>query len=194
MFLLLAFEGFTVASNLKVPPGLRFISLLLSVMFVTGVSTSMKNSVFNPLWVVAVIIVLPLFFDVTTPFESTVATELLLLVHWTFLFVVSLGVILTCNWRVWFSPIVTVLSPTLSIPLASIPSTRTVHLASKPPSSVVITISAFPSETPVTTPFASTVATFSFKLLKVTLVFVALLGSTEYLIFPLPPTNKPICW
>ena len=65
------------------------------------------------------------------------------------------------------------LSPTLSKPLISIPSTFTVHSAVKPPSSVVTITFVFPFETPVTTPSLSTVATFSSKLLNVTLVFVA---------------------
>ena len=199
--LFVAFSGRTIAVNFFVSSTLSVASVSLNSIPVTATSSSFGSStfsvstvtlqvaVFSPAF--AVIVASPFTTAVTTPF-TTVATSSFELVHVTVLFVALLGNTVAVNFFV--SPTVSVASVSLNVISvtatsssfgSSTFSTVTLQVAVLFPAVAVIIAS--PSATAVTTPFA-TVATSSFELVHVTVLFVALLGNTVAVNFFVSPT------
>jgi hypothetical protein len=145
-----------------------------------AVTVTVQVAVLLPSSVLTVIVALPTDTPVTVqvkPFDETVATAVLLLLHVTFLFVVLAGVMVAVNASV--PPTVIVKDGIGKIMLITL--TVTVQVAEKPPSTVVTVIIAVPEATAVTVPFnplADTVATAVLLLLHVTFLLVALEGKT----------------
>ena len=90
-----AFDGVTVAVNAWVSPTVIVSDVLFKLIPVTGTvaafTVTAHVAVLAPSTVVTVIVADPTPFAVTTPAEDTVATELLLDVHVTVLFVALAG-------------------------------------------------------------------------------------------------------
>jgi hypothetical protein len=129
--------------------------------------------------VVTVIVALPDFTAVTLPPEETVATDVLLLVQVTSLFVALLGE--TVAVRVSEAPsckVRDVLFNETPVTDTVAGVTVTEHFAVLPPSLVVTVIVALPDFTAVTLPPEETVATEVLLLVQLTSLFVALLGDT----------------
>lgn len=91
-FVLDAVDGFTVATRVLVPPGLRDSDVLFRLTPVTGIVTvTVQVAVFAPSTVVTVITAVPHAIPWTLPLSSTVATDSLLLCHVTSLFEAPAG-------------------------------------------------------------------------------------------------------
>ena len=125
---------------------------------------------------VTVIVAVPTDTPVTRPVALTVATAVLLLLQVTFWFVALAGVIVAVNCCVPPIKIEAVVGDTLT-PVTSIGFTEITLVAVLEPSCVVTVMVAVPTDTPVTSPLALTVATAVFELLQVTLWFVAFAGA-----------------
>ena len=133
-----------------------------------------------PSVVVAVIVAVPLPFDVTTPLLLTVATLLLLLVHSRFLLAALLGVTVAVSVCVVLSA-----EKVSDVLLRKTPAagmgvdTVTVHVALLLlPSVALAVIVAVPLPFDVTTPLLLTVATLVLLLVQVSVLLAALLGVT----------------
>ncbi len=140
-----------------------------------------------------VIVAEPAVLAVTVPSEDTVATEVLLEVHETAVFVALLGE--TVGVRRYVSPAVndndvgeTETPVTATVAFVTV----TVHEAVLLPSDVVTVIDAVPAAFAVTTPLDETVATDVLFDDQVTPWLVALDGLTVALSAPVDPTTRPI--
>ena len=156
-FLLVAFEGVTVAVRVCVSPTVMDRDVLFRETPVTGTvaawTFTVQVAVFPPSFVVTVIVAVPAAWPVTTPEEETVATDLLLDDQVTDLLVAFEGVIVAV--RVCMSPIVIVnevLSSVTPVTDTVAALTVTVQVAVFPPSFVLTVIVAVPAALAVTTP------------------------------------------
>ena len=133
-----------------------------------------------PSVVLAVIIAVPGFFAVTRPLLLTVATELLLVVHVTVLFVALLGSTVADNCMEYPSVnSALVLFKEIDVARTTFCLTVTEQDALRLlPSVVVAVMVALPGDFAVTRPLLLTVATELLLVVHVTVLFVALLGST----------------
>jgi hypothetical protein len=162
--LFVAFDGVTVAVNCCVPltfsdavVGDTLTPVTATVPVVTVIA---DVAVFAPSCVVTVMVALPKATPVTKPVELTVATDALLVLHVTFLFVAFEGATVAVN---------CVVAPTFTLALVGdtvTPVTGTVVLLTVMalvavlfPSCVVTVMVAVPCATPVTKPDEFTVAT-----------------------------------
>ena len=180
--LLVALDGVIVAVNCDVFPTSKLSLVLFKLIPVTSTvfddTFTVQVAVFPP--AVAVIVVVPTPTATTAPLLSTVAIFDELLVHVIVLFVALDGVTVACSVAlspsiidklllfklILFTPITidSLLSVTVSLHLASFPLC------------VMAVMVALPVPTPFTNPFESTIATFVFELVHVTVLFVALFG------------------
>jgi hypothetical protein len=100
-FWLVALEGAMVAVNVSALPTVRLVDDLFKVTPVTGteaaVTVTAQVAVLFPSAVVTVMVALPAAKAVTKPFDDTVATEVELLLHDTFLFVALEGAMVAVN-------------------------------------------------------------------------------------------------
>ena len=151
----------------------------------TGVATTvtLHSALTAPLK--AVIMASPRAIAVTSPVALTVATDSSELLHVTLLSVASAGltVAVSCNFSPTFNEDAVRFS---SIDSTGVATTVTLHSVLTPPFEAVITAS--PSATAVTSPFALTVATDSSELLHVTLLSVASAGLTVAVSCTFSPT------
>jgi hypothetical protein len=172
-FLFVALAGNTDAMRVDVPPMFKPRVLRFKLTPVTGaVTVTVLLAVLPPSWVDTVMVAFPPPTAVTTPL-LTVATLVLLLFQFTFLFVALLG--LTVDVRVAVAPptvilrvdwlSVTPVTGTSALPAAT---TVTAQVAVLLPSTVVTVIVAFPAAIAVTKPLLFTVATLVLLLLQVT--------------------------
>jgi hypothetical protein len=132
---------------------------------------------------------LPALAAVTVPFE-TLATEVLLLFHFTFLFVALVGETVAVSESV--PPTIRledVLFKVTPVTETVVEMTVIVQVAVLWPSSVVTVIVALPAFTPVTVPFEDTLATAVALLVHVTALLVALDGETVSASFSLLPAG-----
>jgi hypothetical protein len=114
---------------------------------------------------------------VTKPVAETVATEVLLLLHVTALFVALAGAMVAVNWVV--EPVVTERDVALSVtPVTATVGVVTVirQVAVLFPSLVLTVMVVVPTACAVTSPLDDTMATEVLLLLKVTFLFEALAG------------------
>ena len=159
-----AFDGNTFAVKVSVSPTVMDRELLFRLTPVTAIvaafTVTEHVAVFEPSFVVTVIVVVPTALAVTTPEDETVATEVLLEDQVTDLSVAFDGDTVAVN--AWVSP--TVIESDVLFKL--IPVTGTVaaftvteHVAVLEPSFVVTVIVAVPTVLAVTTPEEDTVAT-----------------------------------
>jgi hypothetical protein len=88
-----AFDGATVALIAALAPTLtdNFVLSRLTPVTAIGFTVTFVVAIFPPSDVFAVIVAVPALFPVTTPLELTVATDVLLLDHVSFLFVAHAG-------------------------------------------------------------------------------------------------------
>jgi hypothetical protein len=143
-----------------------------------------------PSAVVTVIVAVPADLASTFPPSDTVATEELLVVQLTVLFVALLG--LTVAVRVSDPPAVRerlVLFRLTLVTGTAAAATVTAQVAFLFPSDVVTVIVAVPADTAVTVP-SSTVATLELLVVQLTVLFVALLGLTVSVRVSDPPAVK----
>ena len=179
--LLVAFSGNTVATRVRVSVALRLAVVLFKVTDSASVLATVILQVadlLEPSVVVAVIVASPSAIAVTLPLASTVATDVLDDVHVTDLSVVVAGatVALSVNVSVALS-VADVLSNEIEV--ASVLATVILQVADLlEPSAVVAVIVASPTETAVTLPLTSTVATASFDDFQVTDLSVVVAGAT----------------
>ena len=163
-FLLVAFEGVTVAVNLSVPPINRDSDVLFNDTPVTDIvlacTVTVQVAFLLPSFVVTVIEAVPAAFAVTTPEDETVATVVLSDDQVTDLSVAFEGVTVAVNGYV--SPSVNVnevlsrLTPVTEIVFAF---TVTVHVDVFDPSFILTVIVVVPAAFAVITPEDETVAT-----------------------------------
>ena len=103
-FLSVASAGETVAVSWKVPPAVSDSALELSETPVTETvavwTVMVQVAVLLPSTEVAVIVAVPAAMAVTKPDELTLATDVLLLVHVTFLLVAFVGATVAVSWNV----------------------------------------------------------------------------------------------
>ena len=175
--LLLASVGSTLAIRVYVSVVFSVTDVLSRLTPVTGWRTvTAQVAVKSPSTVVTVIVAVPAFIPVTTPFSSTVAIAASLLLQVTDLLLASTGSTLA------ISEYVSVVFSVTDVLSRLIPVTgwRTVtaQVAAKSPSTVVTVIVAVPAFMPVTTPFSSTVARAVSLLFQVTDLLLASIGST----------------
>jgi len=97
-FWFVAVEGAMVAIRSSASPTVRFVDVLFSVTPVTATEVvttlTVQLAVLPPSTVLTVMVAVPAATAVTAPPADTVATELLLLLHVTFLFAALVGSIL----------------------------------------------------------------------------------------------------
>ena len=142
---------------------------MLSFTDVEGTFTVTLQVAFLPLPVVTVIVAVPLAIPFTTPLELTVATFVLLDVHFT----VSLEPLgLSIAFSVYVLPLFTEIAVLISLTEVAGVSTFTVHTADLP-LVVFAVIVAVPCAFAVTTPLADTVAIFVLLDVHVTLSVVS---------------------
>ena len=152
--------------------GLRRIPVTCAVTLTVHLAT------YPPSLVCAEIIAAPFPTAVTRPFALTFAALVLLDVHVMLLLLALLGD--TVASRRYSSPLFRLSEVLFSLtPVTStFFTTVTLHFAMKPPSTVTAIITAEPAETPVTTPSVVTVATLVLLEVQLTLLSVAVLGTT----------------
>ena len=129
-----------------------------------------------PSIVVTVIVAFPMALAVTFPFESTDATEELLLDQVISGVVALLGLTVAVN--VWLEPFFKLKDVLFSVTPVTGTVTVTEHVAVLLPSFVLTVIVAVPDATAVTFPEELTVATLVLLLLQLTFLFVAFDGVT----------------
>ena len=174
-FLFVASLGVIVAVSVCVDPFVKDMLVLFRLTPVTGTDTvTVQVAVLFPSAVFTVMVAEPPPTAVTLPLASTVATEVLELVHVTFLFVASLGVIVAVN--VCVDPFVKDMLVMFRLTPVTGTVTVTAQVAVLLPSAVLTVMVAEPPATAVTLPLASTVATEVLELVQVTFLFVASLG------------------
>lgn len=174
----MAFSGKTVAVNVADEPTTK-VSVDLSretPVTATFCTVTVQLAVLLPSSVVTVIVAVPSALAVTNPVEETVATEVLLLVQVTFLFVALEGYTVAVSVPVAFGA--SVIEVLFKLTLVTGIVTVTEHVAFLLPSSVVTVIVVVPAPLAVTNPDAETVATEVLLLLQVTFLLVALEGDT----------------
>jgi hypothetical protein len=167
---LVAFAGAIVEVNCCVPP-IRIeavVGVTLTPVTSIGFTVMTEVAVKLPSAVVTVMVAVPTDTPVTRPVELTVATAVLLLLQVTFWFVVLAGAIVAVNCCVPPIKIEAVVGDTLT-PVTSIGLTVITLVAVLAPSAEVTVMVAVPTDTPVTSPVALTVATAVLELLQVTL-------------------------
>ena len=180
-FLLVALDGETVAVSVSLSPVVRVSLLLLSFTDSTlttfAFTVTLHSAVLPPSDVVTLIVEVPDFIALTTPL-FTVTTEVLELVHITFLFVALDGESVAVS--VSLSPAVRVSVLLFSLTdstLTTFAFTVTLHSAVLPPSDVVTLIVEVPDFTALTMP-SLTVAMEVLELVHDTFLLVALDGET----------------
>jgi hypothetical protein len=187
-FLFIAFVGIIVAVRASVFPGVIVAVFGETTTPVTGiaeVTVTTQTLPYPPSAVTATIGAIPYEMPVTTPVELTVATDVLLLIHVTFLFVAFVGNTVAVRAIVFPAAIVAELGVTeMPVTGTTVGDTVTTQVSAVPlfsPTTVAV-IPAVPAETPVTTPVKKadelTVATDELLLLHVTLLIVAFAGDT----------------
>ena len=142
--------------------------------------TAQVAVLFDPSDALAVMLALPLDTAVTKPFASTVATEVLLLLHITLLSVALSGVTVAVSCKVWprlVNDAVVLLRviPVTGTDIFTVTAQVAVLLE---PSAVLAVIVALPLATAVTRPVLLTLATDGLLLVHVTLLSVASSGVT----------------
>jgi hypothetical protein len=116
---------------------------------------------------------------VTKPAVETVATEVLLLPQFTFIFVALEGDTVAVNWRVEASFITKLLKFRETSETETVKEKTVItQVAVLFPSSVVTVIVAVPAETAFTSPVDETVATEGLSLFQLTYLLSALEGET----------------
>jgi hypothetical protein len=160
-FLFVALVGETVAINVSVPPTVRLVDVLFKVTLATEIGETVIEQavVLLPSAVVTVITALPMATPITTPFVTVAILELLL-DHITFWLVALEGV--TMALMVSKPPTVMLAELLFKDTLVTGTTTAltlTIQVAVLLPSSVAAMMSAFPTDIPLTTPVAETVAT-----------------------------------
>ena len=192
-FLFVAFDGDIVAAKVSVLPTVMDKELLFRVTPVTAtvaaVTVTLQVAVLDPSTVFTVIVAVPVAFAVTTPEEETVATDVLLDDHVTFLFVAFDGETVAIN--VSESPTVSdkllLFRPTpVTATVAAV--TVTLQVAVLDPSTVFTVIVAVPAAFAVTRPEEDTVATAVLPDDHVTFLFVAFDGATVAVSVSVSPT------
>jgi hypothetical protein len=190
--------GLTVAVRVSVPPTVKLRSILLRLTLLTGttgpaaVTVTAQVAVLFPSAVVTVIVAVPADTAVTVP-PDTVATEELLVVQLTVLFVALLG--LTVAVRVSVPPAVKERLVLLRLTLvtgtgaAVAAVTVTAQVAVLFPSAVVTVIVAVPADLAVTVP-PDTVATSELLVVQLTFLFVASPGLTVAVRVSVPPAAR----
>ena len=172
-------SGFTVAIRVAVSPSVSSSEDLSRVTDSTAttffLTVTVQVAVLSP--ALAVIVAVPSATAVTLPFASTVATDVLLELQVTVLFVALSGFTVAAS--VTDSPSVSSSEDLSSVTDSTAMTfflTVTEQVAVLSPALAVMV--AVPSATAVTLPFASTVATAVLSELQVTVLFVALSGFT----------------
>ena len=176
-------ESVTVA-----PISSEAVVLLSEMSFAPLYTVTGTDAVKPPSWVLTVRTALPTETPVTTPFASTVNTELLPEVQISFLLPAFSG-------STFAKTVVLAVSATLTADTGKVTpvtgtETLTVHFAVFLPSAVVAVITACPPETALITPAAETVATFVFELVQITFLFEAFAGRTVALSVPVWPALR----
>jgi len=173
-FLLLALLGLNDTESWEVSPDFN-VSVVGETLTVHGVTVIAHVVVAPPASAFAVIVAVPLAFAVTSPSDDTVAIEVLLLDHVTFLLIVSAGLNATESCPV--EPVANVIVGTFIV--IAVPATVTVQTEVAPPSEAFTIIWAVPTALAVTTPLEETVAIDVLLLDQVTFLLLALLGLNE---------------
>jgi hypothetical protein len=167
-FLLFALEGPTVAVSVAVFLASIVSVVLFSFTLVTGCLTVTVQAAFFPLpsAAVAVIVAVPFLTPLTAPVEETVATELLLVVHFTFLLSALEGPTVAVSVAV--APLLTVRDVLFSVRLVTGCLTVILHSANTPlPSLAAALMTAVPFAAAVTFPLLLTAATPGLPLFQV---------------------------
>jgi hypothetical protein len=166
-FLLEALAGDIVADNCCVAFTIKEAEIGFTDTPVTGTGFTVTTqfAVLFPSCVVTVIVAVPTALAVTSPLALTVATELLLVLHITFLLEALAGDIVADNCCVAFTIKEAEIGFT-DTPVTATGLTVTTQFAVLFPSSVVMVIVAVPTEFAVTSPLALTVATAVLLLLQ----------------------------
>ena len=178
--------GSTFASRVRVFSTISSAVAGLTETLSTGTDTvTSQLSFLFPSSVSTLIVAFPLAIAVTRPVGSTVATDGLVEIHFTFLLDASSGRTVAVSCSVPRSGI-SAFSLSRDTPLTGT-FTVTSQVAVKPPSTVVTVIVAVPPPTALTLPSPSTVATSGLLEDQLTAGFVAFVGSTVAVSFPLAP-------
>jgi hypothetical protein len=197
-FVFVALVGVMVVVKVpEAPPTVRLMVEALKATPVTATLTAdtvtTQVAVLAPSAVVTVIVLVPTATGATTPLLLTVATDVLLLVHVTFVLVAFVGVIVAVK-EPEAPPTVRLMVEALKVtPVTAtlVLVTVTVQVAVLDPSAVVTVIVAVPAATGETTPLDDTVATAVLLLVQLTFVLVALIGVTVAVKVPeAPPTAR----
>ena len=149
-FLLVAFSGATVATNVTVPPTVSVCAVLSSLTPVTAtlpfVTVTLQVAVLLPSSVVTVIFASPSLTPFTLPLASTVAISVLSDFHVTFLLVAPSGETVATNVSVPPTVSERVVLSSLTPVTATFPSlTVTLQVAVLPPSSLLTVTTVSPT-------------------------------------------------
>ena len=184
-----AFSGLMVGLSLMVSPTASFASLLSSEMPVTGTATFTEQFAVNfPSLVETVMVAVPAFTPVTTPFWSTEATPLLLLAQVISFSSASKGYTPALRVTVLPTPTVTFFG-LMEMPVTGFLMVIS-HVAVKSPSTVFTVMVALPVLSADTVPSLRTTAIFVSLDSQVTSLFVASVGYTVASSFSVSPTLR----